>query len=123
MVRPCASTDSKRSLRGVCYRIDPGSNVMLLKFLGVIAVVSVAMCLVPAGAHFFELTKKTVMSQPEYMTVQKIYAGWSFFGIAVIAAHSPRRPPDQETRAECSIGAPAGQRHDRLLCRDAGHNF
>ena len=36
---------------------------MLLKFLGLIAVVSVAMCL-----------------------VQKIYAGWSFFGIAVIAA-------------------------------------
>jgi uncharacterized membrane protein len=59
---------------------------MLLKFLGVIAVVSVAMCLVPAGAHFLELTNKIAMSQPEYMTVQKIYAGWSFFGIAVIAA-------------------------------------
>ena len=59
---------------------------MLLKFLGLIAVVSVAMCLVPAGAHFFELTNKMSMSQPEYMTVQKIYAGWSFFGIAVIAA-------------------------------------
>ena len=59
---------------------------MLLKFWGLIAVVSVAMCLVPAGAHFFELTNKMSMSQPEYMTVQKIYAGWSFFGIAVIAA-------------------------------------
>ena len=59
---------------------------MLLKFLGLIAVVSVAMCLVPAGAHFFELANKLSMSQPEYMTVQKIYAGWSFFGIAVIAA-------------------------------------
>ena len=59
---------------------------MLLKFLGVIAVVSVAMCLVPAGANFFELTNKIAMSQPEYMTVQKIYAGWSFFGIAVMAA-------------------------------------
>jgi hypothetical protein len=59
---------------------------MLLKFFGLIAVVSVAMCLVPAGAHFFELANKMSMSQPEYMTVQKIYAGWSFFGIAVIAA-------------------------------------
>ena len=59
---------------------------MLLKFLGLIAVVSVAMCLVPAGAHFFELANKMSMSQPEYMTVQKIYAGWSFFGIAFIAA-------------------------------------
>ena len=59
---------------------------MLLKFLGLVAVVSVAMCLVPAGAHFFELANKMSMSEPEYMTVQKIYAGWSFFGIAVIAA-------------------------------------
>jgi hypothetical protein len=59
---------------------------MLLKFLAVIAVLSVAMCLVPAGAHFFEFANKMSMSQPEYMTVQKIYAGWSFFGIAVIAA-------------------------------------
>jgi hypothetical protein len=59
---------------------------MLLKFLGLIAIVSIAMCLVPAGAHFFELANKMSMSQPEYMTVQKIYAGWSFFGIAVIAA-------------------------------------
>jgi hypothetical protein len=59
---------------------------MLLKFFGLIAVVSVAMCLVPGGAHFFELANKMSMSQPEYMTVQKIYAGWSFFGIAVIAA-------------------------------------
>ena len=59
---------------------------MLLKFFDLIPVVSVAMCLVPAGAHFFELANKMSMSQPEYMTVQKIYVGWSFFGIAVIAA-------------------------------------
>jgi hypothetical protein len=26
------------------------------------------------------------MSPPDYMTVQKIYAGWSFFGIAVAIA-------------------------------------
>src|SRR5262249_12700915 len=51
----------------VGYRIDPGRNVMLLKFLGLIAVVSVAMCLVPAGTHFFELANKMSMSQPEYM--------------------------------------------------------
>src|SRR5262245_57803247 len=68
------------------YRIDPGRNVMLVKFLGLIAVISVATCLVPAGTHFFELANKMSMSQPEYMIVQKIYAGWSFFGIAVIAA-------------------------------------
>ena len=59
---------------------------MLVKFLGLIAVISVATCLVPAGTHFFELANKMSMSQPEYMIVQRIYAGWSFFGIAVIAA-------------------------------------
>ena len=68
----------------VGYDFDPGSNVM--RFLAVIAVLSVAMCLVPAGAHLFEFANKMSMSQPEYMTVQKIYAGWSFFGITVIAA-------------------------------------
>jgi len=26
------------------------------------------------------------LSVPEYMTTQKIYAGWSFFGVAIIAA-------------------------------------
>jgi len=61
---------------------------MLLKSVGLLAVVSVAMCLVPAGAHFFELSNKMSMAPPEYITVQKIYAGWSFFGIAVIAALS-----------------------------------
>jgi hypothetical protein len=35
---------------------------------------------------FFELANKMAMSPPEYMTAQKIYAGWSFFGVAVIAA-------------------------------------
>jgi hypothetical protein len=44
------------------------------------------MCPVAAGAHFFELANKMSMSPPEYMTVQKIYAGWSFFGIAVLTA-------------------------------------
>jgi len=38
------------------------------------------------GAHFFELAHKMSMSQLEYMTVQKIYAGWSFFGITFVAA-------------------------------------
>ena len=52
---------------------------MLVKSVGLLAVISVALCLVPAGAHFFELANKMSMSQPEYMTVQKIYAGWSFF--------------------------------------------
>src|SRR5262245_25060179 len=51
-----------------------------------LVVVSVALCLVPAGAHFFELPNKMSLSMAEYMTVQKIYAGWSLFGIAIAAA-------------------------------------
>src|SRR5262245_32056248 len=45
-------------------------------------------CDVPGarGRAFFELANKMSMSEPEYMTVQRIYAGWSFFGIAFIAA-------------------------------------
>ena len=59
---------------------------MFLKCLGLLAVVSVAIYLVPGGAHFFELANKMAMPQSEYMTVQKIYAGWSSFGVAIVAA-------------------------------------
>jgi len=59
---------------------------MLLKSLGLLAVVSVAIYLVPGGAHFFEFANKMAMSPAEYMTVQKIYAGWSFFSIAIVTA-------------------------------------
>jgi hypothetical protein len=51
-----------------------------------LAVISVAFCLIPAGAHFFELANKMSLSTAEYMTAQKIYAGWSFFGLAITAA-------------------------------------
>jgi hypothetical protein len=59
---------------------------MFLKCLSLLAVVSVAICLVPVGAHFFELANKMALSPSEYMTVQKIYAGWSSFGVAIVAA-------------------------------------
>jgi predicted ABC-type exoprotein transport system permease subunit len=51
-----------------------------------LVVISVALCLIPAGAHFFELPNKMFLSTAEYMTTQKIYAGWAFFGVAIIAA-------------------------------------
>jgi hypothetical protein len=61
-------------------------NVMLLKWMRLLAVVSVALCLIPAGAHLFELANKISLPQTEYMMIQKIYAGWSLFGIAIVAA-------------------------------------
>src|SRR5262249_28915096 len=57
---------------------------MLLKWLGLLAVVSVAVCLVAGGGPFF--CSPTRSSEAAYITVQRIYAGWSFFGIAFIAA-------------------------------------
>src|SRR5262245_38034852 len=59
---------------------------MLLESVRLVTIVMVALCLVPAGAHFFELANKMSLSPAEYMTVQKIYAGWSLFGIPIITA-------------------------------------
>ena len=58
----------------------------VFKSMRLLAVISVALCLIPAGTHFFELANKMSLSTAEYMTTQKIYAGWSFFGVAIIAA-------------------------------------
>src|SRR4029450_12476054 len=56
---------------------------MKLKLLEFLAIVSTALYLVPTGAHLFEMANKMALPQFEYMTVQKIYAGWSLFGIVV----------------------------------------
>jgi hypothetical protein len=57
-----------------------------LDSIRILAVISVVFCLITAGAHFFELANKMSLSTAEYMTTQKIYAGWAFFGVAIIAA-------------------------------------
>src|SRR5215831_12285855 len=59
---------------------------MIFESARLLAVISVAVCLIPAGAHFFELANKMSLSTADYMTTQKMYAGWSFFGVAIIAA-------------------------------------
>jgi hypothetical protein len=53
---------------------------------GFLAIVAVAVCLAPAGAHLFEFPNKMSLAPAEYMTVQNIYAGWALFGIAILAA-------------------------------------
>jgi hypothetical protein len=50
------------------------------------AIVFVAICLVPAGAHLAELPNKMALPPGEYMIVQKIYHGWALFGVAVFGA-------------------------------------
>ena len=54
--------------------------------VGIFAILSVAICLVPAGARLFEISNMLSLPATEYMAVQKIYAGSAFIGIAIYAA-------------------------------------
>ena len=56
---------------------------MRMKVMQFIAIITTALYLVPAGAHLFELPNKVALTPTEYLTVQKIYAGWSLFGIVI----------------------------------------
>jgi hypothetical protein len=57
--------------------------LLLVRWL---AIASVAVCLIPAGAHLFEMPNKLALAASDYMVVQQIYRGWALFGIAVFAA-------------------------------------
>lgn len=59
---------------------------MTLRLVSLLAIVSVALYLVPGGAHVFELANKMDLPPDQYMTAQKIYAGWAWFGIVIAIA-------------------------------------
>jgi hypothetical protein len=59
---------------------------MSTKVLHVAAILLVALCLVPTGAHLFAMPNKMAMDQAAYFTAQQIYNGWALFGIAQAAA-------------------------------------
>lgn len=59
---------------------------MNLKALQTAAILSIAVYLVPLGAHLFELPAKMRLTPAEYMTVQRIYAGWALFAIVIAIA-------------------------------------
>jgi hypothetical protein len=59
---------------------------MLTKTVTFLAILFMALALVPAGAHFFALPNKMQMDQGAYFTAQQIYAGWALFGIALFGA-------------------------------------
>jgi hypothetical protein len=50
-----------------------------------LAILATLFALAPALAHLFELPRKMEMDQGAYFTVQRIYAGWELFGIAILA--------------------------------------
>lgn len=59
---------------------------MARRLVTLLAIISIAIYLVPAGAHVFELANKMALPPDAYMTVQKIYAGWALFGIVIAIA-------------------------------------
>jgi hypothetical protein len=59
---------------------------MLLAWVRVLSIASVALYLVPTGAHLFELAGKLALSPAAYMATQPVYNGWALFGIVVFAA-------------------------------------
>jgi Ni/Fe-hydrogenase subunit HybB-like protein len=61
-------------------------NRPLSDAIGLVAIIAVAVCLIPAGAHLFELPNKMALAPSDYMTAQQIYSGWALFGIAIHAA-------------------------------------
>lgn len=50
------------------------------------SLVLLAICLMPAAAHFFEMPGKMGMSMDAYFAVQPIYNGWAMFGIPLVLA-------------------------------------
>lgn len=61
-------------------------NVKSLDLLQLGCLFMLALALIPAGAHLFELPNKMALPPDQYMTVQNIYRGWALFGIAIFGA-------------------------------------
>lgn len=47
------------------------------------SLVLLAICLMPAGAHVFEMPGKMAMDRDAYFAAQAIYNGWALFGVAI----------------------------------------
>lgn len=82
----------RKGARGVRFVLQVRESTAMhstgRELISLLAILSVALCLIPVGAHFFEMSNKLNLSPAEYMTVQKIYAGWALFGFAIFAALS-----------------------------------
>jgi hypothetical protein len=59
---------------------------MPLRPVQLIAIISAALYLVPTAAHLFEMPNKLRLPAGDYMVAQKLYAGWSAFGIVIVIA-------------------------------------
>src|SRR5690606_10323280 len=80
------SAEEVRSQRPMARQIRGGSARMGLRVAQFLAVVLLALALIPGGAHLFELPGKIDLGQEAYFTVQSIYRGWSLFGFVLFGA-------------------------------------
>ena len=58
----------------------------MVSALELMALVLTAVAFVPAAAHVIELPNKLPLPRDAYLTVQRIYRGWAYFGFVVIGA-------------------------------------
>jgi hypothetical protein len=59
---------------------------MLISVLHFLAIISIALSLVPGGAHLIEMPNKMPMNREEYLVAQRLYRGWALAGIALLTA-------------------------------------
>ena len=52
----------------------------------VVSLLLATLAMMPAAAHVLELPNKIGLSGVEYLTVQRLYRGWSFTRLVVVAA-------------------------------------
>lgn len=57
-----------------------------MTLLKLLTVLLTALAFAPGAAHLFELPAKIGMDREAYFTVQRIYAGWALFGVALFGA-------------------------------------
>jgi hypothetical protein len=64
----------------------PDTSLGRLLIVQVLGVATVALALIPAGAHLFSLISKMRLPPDQYLTAQRAYDNWALFGIAIVAA-------------------------------------
>lgn len=59
---------------------------MFVPVLHYLAIISIALSLVPGGAHLIEMPNKMPMGREDYLVAQRLYQGWALAGFALLTA-------------------------------------
>jgi hypothetical protein len=76
----------RRNMVDVAEAPRRGGPIVRLRVAQFLALVFVALALVPSGAHLFALPNKMDLARDQYFVVQNIYRGWALFGIVLFGA-------------------------------------